>query len=174
MAENGVRDSKGRFIAGHPGNPKGRGKNPHAEAVAAVRRAAIDIALPALIEACQNGDLEAAKELARLGLPRLKPVTPMDAVDITKQADLTAKAESVLEVVTSGKVSAEQCEILLSALRVVAELSEVAGLKAKVAELEEKTAQGRVGVLLSPGIVDAETWLRAAKGADNGEEPKRS
>ena len=139
MATNGIRDTRGRFIAGHPGNPKGRGRSTHAEAVAAVRRAAIDIGLPLLIEAAKGGDLEAVKELCRLGFPRMKPVTPLDAVPLDRMADLTAKAESVLEVVTSGQVSAETAETLLSALQTVSEVICIKCFKRWIAVRPEAT-----------------------------------
>lgn len=165
-----MRDAKGRFLKGAPSMSPGRPKAPHAEAVAAVRRAAIDIGLPLLIEAAKGGDLEAVKELCRLGFPRMKAVTPLDAVPLDRMADLTAKAESVLEVVTSGQVSAETAEILLSALRTVAEVNEVAELKERLAGLEEKAQAGRVGVLVTPGMLSPEAWIaEAQRTVDDGE-----
>ncbi len=161
------RDSKGRFLPGHKKPGPGR-KSPHSEAVRAVREAALEYGLPCLVEACQSGDIEAAKALCGLGLPKLRPITPMEPVTLGGET-LKDTAALVMELVASGRVTCEQAQTLLSALKTVAEVQQIGDLQQRIADLESRTQGGRCGVLVTPGLVDAETWLRAAQGAIDGE-----
>ncbi len=164
-AKSDCRDSKGRFLPGHTLAGPGR-KSPHSEAVKAVQRAALEHGLPCLVQACQAGDIEAAKALCGLGLPRLKPVSLMDFVPLSEGADIATKAAEVFAALAAGGLTTDTADALTAALKVLADAAEVGELKRKLEALEEQTQGGRCGVLVVPGVASPEDWTReAAKGA---------
>lgn len=168
--KSGDRDAKGRFLPGHSKPGPGR-KSPHSEAVRAARDAALEVGLPVLCRAAEEGDLTAAVELCRIGLPRLRPLSIVEAVPVSEGAGIGTKAEQIFQAIVAGGLSAETAQVLIAALKALAEATDLADLQARLATMEERT-QGKSGVLIVPGVLDAETWLQAAQetqGADNGE-----
>ena len=167
-AKSDCRDSKGRFLPGHTLAGPGR-KSPHSESVRAVQRAALEHGLPCLVRACQDGDIEAAKVLCGLGLPRLKPVSFMDSVPLSEGADIATKAAEVFAALAAGGLTTDTAEALTAALKVLADAAEVGELKSKLEALEEQTQGGRCGVLVVPGMLTAEEWTKEARRTVNDE-----
>lgn len=169
-ADNGVkRDAQGRFTKGSKPGP---GRRPvHAEALKAAQEAALTVGLPALCRAAEAGDVQAADALVRAGLPKLRPVSIVEPVPTTEDADVGQRAAEVFRAIAAGGLSTDTASTLLTALQVLAEAAQLTGLQQRLSELEERTVQGRTGVLLVPGVLDPEAWTHeAARVVDD--EPK--
>ena len=110
------------YKKGESGNPAGRPKGSSNKALKLVRDAAEDI-LPKIIGLAKEGDFEAQKLLLAHGLPRLKPVTPPEPIDLGI-GDFVAQAKSLLQAVADGQLSPTTA-------------AEIAGIMATAAKLEE-------------------------------------
>lgn len=153
------RDSKGRFAKGNKLSP-GRRENPHSVAIRAAREAALTVGLPTLIQAASEGDTESAKTLCLLGIPKLKNVALLEPVQL-QGATPKKRAEEILAAITNGEVSAETASVLIELLRMMADID----IQERLESLEQKATQGRCGVLVTPGLLSAGEWLKAAQGA---------
>lgn len=158
------RDSRGRFAKGNKLSP-GRRENPHSMAIKAAREAALTVGLPTLIQAASEGDTESARTLCLLGIPKLRPIALLEPVDLSKAATVKEKAERVLEAITSGEVSGDTASVLLDLLRSMTDLD----VRERLEALEQKAAQGKCGVLITPGMMNAEAWIAEAQRTVNDE-----
>ena len=166
-AENGAsgvkRDKKGRIQKGSaPINPRGRPKSGVNVFLEKVRTAAINTALPLLIEAAKNGDTDAAKTLLLAGLPKVKAITPMDAIPTgTDTNDAAAKVQAILSLIERGEVTQEQAQIMLTGTETLLRAREQEEINARITALEDKQKEKQEsGVLIVPGVLQERDWLK--------------
>lgn len=133
---NETRDSKGRFVSGRSGNPRGRKQGATCRALKVAREAAEKIALPMLIEAAKGGDMDAARVLVAYGLPKQKPQIETGTIDFPDGATMTEKAIAVFDAVASGAISGEAGKVYLDLLGGVASLQQADELERRIANLE--------------------------------------
>lgn len=69
------RDSQGRFIPGHSGNPAGRPKGSANRLLQQVRDWSESRGVEILIEAAEAGNLDVAKTLVSMAMPKRRPAT---------------------------------------------------------------------------------------------------
>jgi hypothetical protein len=125
-----------KFKPGASGNPKGRprGTGIPAEVRSALRGELPDV-LAAVVAAAKSGDMSAAKILLDRVVPTLKPVDLPLAVAC--RDSLSEQGRSVLEAASSGQVSPEQADRLLSAISKQARVVEIDELVRRVEALED-------------------------------------
>lgn len=115
-----------RFEPGQSGNPKGR---PPGTGLSAKLRESIRDELPevleAIVKAAKDGDMAAARILMDRIVPTLKPVDMPLAIE--RQAGLAEQGRSVLDAVSSGHITPDQADRLIS----------VVGKQARVVEIDE-------------------------------------
>ena len=129
------RDSRGRFVKGSIGNPKGRPVGATCRALRMARDAAEKVALPMLIQAAEVGDLEACKTLIAYGLPRQKPVEVPEPVNIP-DGSAGEQARAVLGEVAEGRLSIEAGARLLDALKARTQIEMTTDFENRLAALE--------------------------------------
>ena len=69
------RDAQGRFIPGHSGNPAGRPRGSANRLLQQVRDWSEARGVEILIEAAERGNLDAAKTLVSMAMPKRRPAT---------------------------------------------------------------------------------------------------
>lgn len=133
------------FRPGESGNPAGK---PPGTGKIEPLRAAIREHVPEIIKAmvtqAKAGDVGAAKLLLERTLPPVKPVQEPAPVAL-EGATLTEKAGSILDAVSTGRLSVSDAKALLEALAAVAKIAEVDELTRRIEVLEtthERTASG--------------------------------
>ena len=128
--ENGPgRDSGGRFVpgcTGGPGRPKGS-----ANAILTRARAAAEEIFPLVAEQARAGDMDAARLVLSIGVPRAKPLNPpLDCLaDLPlpeRPKDLGRTAAFLLEQVAAGKLSTADAESVLSLAKRSVDLQQAA------------------------------------------------
>lgn len=95
------------------------------------------MALPLVIDAASNGDLNAARTLLQLGLPKLRPVSLPENVPLP-DGTLTEKANAVLGLVSDGTISAQTGVEVTGIISTIGKVDEITILAEKVAMLEER------------------------------------
>ena len=138
------RDSRGRFVKGSIGNPKGRPVGATCRALRLAREAAERVALPRLIEAAESGDMDACKVLVSYGLPRQKPVEFPEPVNLT-DGSIGEQARAVLAEVAGGRLSIEAGARLLEALKAQSQIMMTSELEARIAALEVERGKDAKG-----------------------------
>lgn len=103
------RDAGGRFVSGCSGGP-GRPKGSANSVLVQARTWVSEKGLPLMIEAAENGDMDALKALVTLGMPRQKPTNPpldcLEAMPLPqKESDLGKVACFLVEQVAGGRIS---------------------------------------------------------------------
>ncbi len=161
------RDRRGRILKGSSAlNPLGRPPSKLTVFMERVRTAAIETALPALIQGAENGDMEAAKTLLMAGLPKLKPVTPLEDVPLPAKEDTDAagKVEAVLSLIEKGAMTMEQAVLLLDGIKTLVDCQLQTQLEERISALEsgaKKNAGQQAGVLIVPGLLSEQAWNEA-------------
>lgn len=158
------RDNKGRFAPGNKLGP-GRPASFHSVAVKAAREAALNVGLPVLIQAASEGDTESAKTLCLLGIPKLKPTTILEPVQLAQAATLKEKGERILDAVANGEVTGETASVLIELLKALGD----AEIRERLDALEQRAAEGKMGVLVTPGLLSPEAWIAEAQRTVNDE-----
>lgn len=130
-----------RWKPGQTGNPKGRppGQSEITKLRASIAVDAPDI-LAGLVKAAKGGDIQAARLILERVLPPLKGTEQPIPLDIPTEGTLTAKASAVLVATAKGEIAPGQAAQLMTALGVLARISEVDELEARIAALEVKRA----------------------------------
>ena len=106
------------FQPGQSGNPAGRPRGSVNRQLLMLRDAADQI-LPVLIEKALAGDMDAAKLILDRGVPKMKPVSPPEAISLPG-GGLMDQIRALLQQVASGEVSAsaagEMLDLMSSAV----------------------------------------------------------
>lgn len=129
------RDAKGRWLPGKSGNPAGRRAGATCHALQMARDAAVEVGLPLLIERAREGDVEAARVLVHVGLPRQKPVAQPITVDLPGDG-FTEQARAVLARVAAGDISIDDGAALTGIIAQTAKIDEVTSLREEVERLK--------------------------------------
>ena len=114
-AKNGAgRDSGGRFAPGCHGGP-GRPKGSSNSLLVQARQWVEARGLPMMIEAAEGGNMDAARLLVTLAMPRVKPVAPpleclKDMRMPEKDKDLGPVAVFLLDKVREGQLAVADAE----------------------------------------------------------------
>lgn len=150
---NTPRDSRGRWLPGHSANPAGRPKQSGSRRfLQDLRRAAEEIALPQIVELARAGDSDSCKLLLTLAAPKAKPIAEPVPVAVSDGAPLVEKLQAIEQAALQGELTPEDAERLTA-------ICQKANTSRMMCELSQK-----VGVLISPGMMDEEKWERAARG----------
>ena len=127
------RDSKGRWKPGQSGNPLGPKPGASCRALLMAREWTESVGLPRLMEAAENGDMDAIKLLVQLGMPRTK------AVSIPQQ--LPSSPAGVLDAMASGELDADTASTAMGVHLTAAKIKEMADLEARIQALESALKQ---------------------------------
>ncbi len=146
------RDAKGRWQAGQSGNAAGRPMGASCAALRAARDAALEVALPLLIEKAKGGDTDAARVLVQVGLPRLKPIALPIQVDLPKTQDFSELLRAVLNAVAVGRLSVDDAQGIASIVATAARCEDVAALQERCAILSRHLAEMENRPLISVDV----------------------
>ena len=129
QAEQVARDGAGRFLPGVSGNPSGRPAGASNRLLAMARQGAEEL-LPMLLEQAKAGDLDAARLVLSIGIPRAKPVsvpleglTDMPLPEVRR--DMGALAGYLLEAVAAGRIALDDAERLLALAKRAVDLKQL-------------------------------------------------
>lgn len=130
QAEQATRDDKGRFVPGCSGNAAGRPAGASSRLLSMARAAAEEI-FPLVVEQARAGDMDAARLVLSIGVPRAKPLNPpLDCLaDLPlpeRPKDLGRTAAFLLEQVAAGKLSTADAESVLSLAKRSVDLQQAA------------------------------------------------
>ena len=129
----------GRWKTGESGNPKG--KTPGSGELQRLR-AAISEHVPAIIEqlvtAARSGDVQAARLILERVLPPVKAIEQAHPIEIPKDDTLTNQGRAVLSAVADGELAPSQGAALIGAIGLLARISEVDELAARITLLEAR------------------------------------
>lgn len=130
QAEQATRDGAGRFRPGVSGNPSGRPAGASSRLLSMARAAAEEI-FPLVAEQARSGDMDAARLVLSIGVPRAKPLNPpLDCLaDLPlpeRPKDLGRTAAFLLEQVAAGKLSTADAESVLSLAKRSVDLQQAA------------------------------------------------
>lgn len=138
------RDARGRFQRGASGNPAGRPAGASCRAIVMARSWAEEKGLPLLMAAAEAGDMDAARILIQVGLPRQKPVTlPTELPSLPAGEKLAEQGRAVLEAAARGEISPDAAAAHMGLLRSLAELRQAEDLEARIAALEAVLKQSK-------------------------------
>ena len=131
------RAAGGLFAKGNTMSP-GRKRGSVNKALRLARQAAEEVALPMIIELAKQGDIDAAKALLQVGLPKNKATFELDPIDF-KDADTPAeKLRRVMDAASKGTMNPESVELYCSLIKAEGELCTLDDIAARVSALEEK------------------------------------
>ena len=133
------------FQPGQSGNPQGRAKGSVNKNLAMLRDGAEQI-IPMLIEKALAGDLEAARLIVERGVPKLKPVSPPEAITLPG-GGLLEQVRTLLQQVASGEVSANAAKDMLRLMSSAVQLLDTtkqAGLRVEPAPVTGGSAYVRM------------------------------
>lgn len=138
QAEQATRDGAGRFLPGVSGNAAGRPAGASNRLLAMARAAAEEL-FPLMVEQAKAGDLDAARLVLSIGVPRAKPLNPpLDCLaDLPlpeKPRDMGKTAAFLLAQVAAGKVSIDDAEAVLSLAKRAVDLQRV-GMPLDISDL---------------------------------------
>lgn len=127
--EHATRDGAGRFRPGVSGNPSGRPAGASSRLLSMARAAAEEI-FPLVAEQARAGDMDAARLVLSIGVPRAKPLNPpldclADMPLPEKPRDMGKTAAYLLAQVAAGKVSIDDAEAVLSLAKRAVDLQRV-------------------------------------------------
>lgn len=114
----------GKFQRGQSGNPSGRPVGSVNASLKLLREAAEEI-LPLVIERARAGDADAQRLIVDRALPRLRPVTPAEPLDMP-DGNFVDQARALLQAVAAGELSSTTAT----------EVAGIIGLAAKVEEID--------------------------------------
>lgn len=132
-----MRDKKGRFTRGRSGNPGG------VPAKTLAMRKKLETgaskAVQAIIDAAQEGDMQACRLILERVVPASKPVFQPVVFELDDK-DLPSAARSILRAVAGGILPADQGKMLLDGVASMAKIIEVSELREMVEALERQIA----------------------------------
>lgn len=141
--QQATRDARGRFQRGASGNPAGRPAGASCRAIVMARSWAEETGLPLLMAAAEAGDMDAARILVQVGLPRQKPVSLPEELPLPAGGKLTEQGRTVLEAAARGEISPDAAAAHMGLLRSLAELRQTEDLEARIAALEGMLEQNK-------------------------------
>ncbi len=100
------------------------------------RQAAEEVAIPKLLEAAKEGDLDACRVLVAYGLPRQRPVTIPEPVSLPDAGNLSEKIQALLRLVSTGEVSPAAANEIAGIITTAAKVDEVTQLREQVEALK--------------------------------------
>ncbi len=130
------RTSKGRFVAGHSGNPLGRPRTSLSGRVRERIAEHVDELVDMLLTRARQGDVAAAKTLLERVAPPLRPEEPAVRVDVPAEASLTDTGRAVIDAAVAGIVPPAQAAALVGAVGAVARVVETDELVRRIGVLE--------------------------------------
>lgn len=129
QAEQATRDGAGRFRPGVSGNPSGRPAGASSRLLSMARAAAEEI-FPLVAEQARAGDMDAARLVLSIGVPRAKPLNPpldcladMPLPEVRR--DMGALAGYLLEAVAAGRIALDDAERLLALAKRAVDLKQL-------------------------------------------------
>ena len=129
----------GRWKTGESGNPKG--KTPGSGELQRLR-AAIGEHVPEiiaqLVTAARGGDVQAARLILERVLPPVKAIEQTQSIEIPKDGTLTNQGRAVLSAVADGELAPSQGAALIGAIGLLARITEVDELAARITVLEAR------------------------------------
>ena len=123
-----ARDAKGRWKPGQSGNPSGPKPGASCRALLMAREWAEEKGLPLLMEAAEDGDMDAIKLLVQLGMPRTKAVSIPVA--------LPGGPDGVLAALEAGTIAPDEAKVVMDVHLGRAKIREVEELEQRLAALE--------------------------------------
>lgn len=133
-----------KFQPGQSGNPRGRSKG---SGKVAKLREQIAEHVPALVQqliaAALDGDTMAARVLLDRALPPLRPTDEPVRIPMPDDATLAEQGREILLAATAGRITAAQCNALMTAIGSQVRIVEATELEARIAALEASNAQSR-------------------------------
>lgn len=132
-----ARTKGGQFQKGASGNPGGRSSK-----TAQMRKkleTGASKAVQTIIDAAQEGDMQACRLILERVVPASKPVFQPVAFELD-DSDLPGAARSVLRAVADGVLPADQGKMLLDGIASMAKIIEVSELREMVEKLERQIA----------------------------------
>ena len=127
------RDAGGRWLPGASGNPNGRPVGASGVGLRMARDYAIEL-LPVLMEEARSGNMDIAKFIVGLGLPKQKPVMVPGA--------LPNSPAGLLDAMAIGDIPADVCNEALQGHLVARKIDELGELARRVEHLEELLSGG--------------------------------
>lgn len=132
-----------KFERGVSGNPKGRPKRKDGNVSAL--RTRIAKSLPDLIErlltAAMAGDMLAARTLLDKVLPSIRATDEPVRIDMPEDATLAEQGKEILLAATAGRITAAQCNALMTAIGAQVRIVEATELESRIEALEAAHAQ---------------------------------
>ena len=122
-----------KFKKGESGNPAGRPPGSTNTNLRILRDAAAEI-LPSLIKAAKEGNFEAQRLILDKGLPRLRPVTMPEPVELP-QNGFVEQAKTLLSLIATGQISASVAAEIAGIINTAARVEEIDQLRGELATL---------------------------------------
>lgn len=123
-----ARDAKGRWRPGQSGNPSGPKPGASCRALLMARDWAEAKGLPLLMEAAEDGDMDAIKLLVQLGMPRTKAVSIPIA--------LPGGPDGVLAALEAGEIAPDEAKTMMAVHLDRVRIREAEELEQRLAALE--------------------------------------
>lgn len=130
QAEQATRDGAGRFLPGVSGNPSGRPAGASSRLLSMARQAAEEV-FPLVVEQAKAGDMDAARLVLSIGVPKAKPLNPpLDCLEgmplPERPKDIAETAGYLLEAVAAGRIALDDAEAVLSLAKRAVDLKQAA------------------------------------------------
>jgi len=129
-----------KFKPGQSGNPAGRKPGTINRQLAALRAAA-DKVLPLVVEKALAGDADAQKLILDRALPKVKPMSPVEAFTLP-EGKLLDQVQAVLRQVADGELSPTAAVEVVSMVATAAKVEEVDQLRNELNSLK-RILEGR-------------------------------